>query len=152
MFHLATRVSLLVSRRFLSILFVLLIVAAPVAFAADIMPLTQVHKGMRGYGLTVFEGAKLEKFDVEIIGILNNIAPGQSLIMARVDGPEVRRAGVIAGMSGSPVFIDGKVIGAPSEGRQFSEEPLPGITPLEETLLLRRSAAPAATTTHAAPP
>ncbi len=88
MFHLATRVSLLVSRRFLSILFVLLIVAVPAAFAADIMPLAQVHKGMRGYGLTVFEGAKLEKFDVEIIGILNNMA-GSS---RRNRSPALRRS------------------------------------------------------------
>ncbi len=152
MFPLTTSVSLLVSRRFLSILFVLLIVAVPAAFAADIMPLTQVHKGMRGYGLTVFEGAKLEKFDVEIIGILNNIAPGQSLIMARVDGPEVRRAGVIAGMSGSPVYIDGRVIGALSYGWQFSKEPIAGITPIEEMLLIPRSGASAATITNAASP
>src|SRR5438046_7861883 len=78
--------------------------------AADTMPLSQVQKGMRGYGLTVFEGSKLEKFDVEILGVLHNIGPGQNLILARVDSPQIQRAGVIAGMSGSPVYLDGKVI------------------------------------------
>src|SRR5438105_3165587 len=98
------------------------------------MPLSQVHKGMRGYGETVFEGDKLERFDVEIIGILSNIAPGQSLILARVDSPVVQRAGIIAGMSGSPVYIDGKVIGALSYGWQFAKEPIAGITPIESML------------------
>src|SRR5438477_12977838 len=103
------------------------------AFAAT-MPLSQVRKGMKGYGLTVFEGTKLEKFDVEIIGVLNNIAPGQDMILARVDSPEVQRAGVIAGMSGSPIYIDGKVIGALAYSWQFAKEPIAGVTPIDEML------------------
>ena len=148
----ATPVSLLVSRRLPSILLALWIVA-PAAFAADdIMPLAKVHKGMHGYGLTVFEGTKLEKFDVEIIGVLNNIAPDQSLIIAHIDAPDVRRGGVIAGMSGSPVYIDGKVIGALSYGWQFSKEPIAGITPIEEMLQIPRSGASPATLASAATP
>ncbi len=98
------------------------------------MPLSQVVKGMKGYGLTVFDGNKIEKFDVEIIGVLNNIGPNQDLILAKVDSPVVQRAGVIAGMSGSPVFIDGKVIGALAFAWQFAKEPVAGITPIEEML------------------
>src|SRR5438874_11431122 len=120
------------------------------AFAAT-MPLSQVRKGMKGYGLTVFEGTKLEKFDVEIIGVLNNIAPGQDMILARVDSPDVRRAGVIAGMSGSPIFIDGKVIGALAYGWQFAKEPVCGITPIEEMLKIANASAPHGMLVAAAP-
>lgn len=126
--------------------------AAPAAFADDIMPLSQVKKGMHGYGVTVFEGTRLDKFDVDVIGVLNNIAPGQSLILAKVDAPEVRRAGVIAGMSGSPVYIDGKVIGALSYAWQFAKEPIAGITPIEEMLQIPRSGASSGALAHDATP
>ncbi|HEY2830680.1 MAG TPA: SpoIVB peptidase S55 domain-containing protein [Thermoanaerobaculia bacterium] len=105
------------------------------AFASDaIMPLSQVHKGMKGYGVTVFEGTKLEKFDVEIVGVMTNIAPDQDMIIARVTNPVTDRAGIIAGMSGSPVYIDGKVIGALAYGWQFAKESVCGITPIDEML------------------
>jgi hypothetical protein len=104
------------------------------AVSAETMPLSQVQKGMRGYGETVFEGDKLERFDVEIVGVLHNIGPGQNLILARVDSPVVKRAGVVAGMSGSPIYIDGKVIGALAYSWQFSKEPIAGITPIDEML------------------
>jgi hypothetical protein len=89
---------------------------------------------MHGYGETVFDGTKLERFDVEITGVLQNIAPGQDLILARISGPVIERAGVIAGMSGSPIYIDGKVIGALAYSWQFSKEPIAGITPIDEML------------------
>jgi hypothetical protein len=120
------------------------------AFAAT-MPLSQVRKGMKGYGLTVFEGTKIEKFDVEIIGVLNNIAPGQDMILARVDSPDVQRAGVIAGMSGSPIFIDGKVIGALAYGWQFAKEPVCGITPIDEMLKIAQAGSNAGAVPAAAP-
>jgi hypothetical protein len=101
---------------------------------AQTMPLSQVQKGMRGYGLTVFEGNKVEKFDVEIVGVLNKVGPGQDIILARVDHPIVQRTNIMHGMSGSPVFIDGKVIGALAFAWQFSKEPIAGITPIEEML------------------
>jgi SpoIVB peptidase S55 len=109
------------------------------------MPLSQVQKGMKGYGLTVFDGNKVEKFDVEIIGVLNKVGPGQDLIMARVDGPVVRRTNIMHGMSGSPVFIDGKVIGALAYAWQFAKEPIAGITPIDEMLRIAevRGSAPA---------
>lgn len=109
--------------------------SAALATAADpTMPLSQIRKGMHGYGVTVFEGTKLERFDVEILGVLNNIGPGQDMILAKVDSPEVRRSGVIAGMSGSPIYIDGKCIGALAYGWQFAKEPVTGITPIDEML------------------
>jgi hypothetical protein len=116
--------------------------AAVTLQAAEHMPLSDIQKGMKGYGLTVFEGTKVEKFDVEILGVLHNIGPDQNLILARVDHPVVARAGIIAGMSGSPIFVDGKVIGALAYAWQFSKEPVAGITPIEEMLKIGRVAAP----------
>jgi hypothetical protein len=109
------------------------------AFAQPTMPVSQIHKGMRGYGVTVFEGTKLERFDVEILGVLNNIGPGQDLILAKVDSPVVQRAGVIAGMSGSPIYIDGKVIGALAYSWQFAKEPVAGITPIDQMLKIAQA-------------
>ena len=93
------------------------------------MPFSQVRKGMHGYGETVFDGTRLERFDVEITGVLQNIGPGQDLILAKVSGPVVDRAGVIAGMSGSPIYIDGKVIGALAYSWQFAKEAIATSTP-----------------------
>lgn len=109
------------------------------AAAQQTMPLSQIRKGMRGYGVTVFEGTRLDRFDVEILGVLNNIGPGQDLILAKVDSPVIQRAGVIAGMSGSPVYIDGKVIGALAYSWQFAKEPVAGITPIDQMLKIAES-------------
>jgi SpoIVB peptidase S55 len=132
--HVFTRKSVL--------LIALAVFAASAVQAAERMPLSDIQKGMKGYGLTVFEGTKIEKFDVEIIGVMHNIGPGQNLILAQVDSPVVKRAGVIAGMSGSPVFIDGKVIGALAYAWQFAKEPVAGITPIEEMLKIAQVVRP----------
>src|SRR6202022_682033 len=124
----------LVERRFLAISLTIATVLTAAAAAAETMPLSQIQKGMRGYGVTVFEGNRLEKFDVEILGVLHNIGPGQNLILGKIDSPMVQRAGVVAGMSGSPIYIDGKVIGALAYSWQFAKEPVAGITPIEEML------------------
>src|SRR5688500_12644241 len=145
-------VTSLVLTRKLGLLAAVVVIFASTAQAAERMPLSEVKKGMKGYGLTVFEGTTVEKFDVEILGLLHNIGPGQNLILARVDSPVVRRAGVIAGMSGSPIFIDGKVIGALAYAWQFSKEPIAGITPIDEMLKIAHRTRPAgATLADAAP-
>ena len=123
-----------VQRRLLAISLTIATTLIAAAAAAETMPLSQIQKGMRGYGVSVFEGNRLERFDVEILGVLHNIGPGQDLILGKVDSPIVQRAGVIAGMSGSPIYIDGKVIGALSYAWQFAKEPVAGITPIEEML------------------
>ncbi|HYO75586.1 MAG TPA: SpoIVB peptidase S55 domain-containing protein, partial [Thermoanaerobaculia bacterium] len=143
--------SLVLSRKLFS-LAAFLLIATTTLHAADKMPLSQVQKGMKGYGLTVFEGTTIEKFDVEILGVLNNIGPDQSLILAKVDHPVVARAGVIAGMSGSPVFIDGKVSGALAYAWQFAKEPVAGITPIDEMLKLSQRVAPAGASPAGAAP
>ncbi|HAK56661.1 MAG TPA: SpoIVB peptidase S55, partial [Acidobacteria bacterium] len=106
------------------------------AVAADVLPLAEVRPGMHGVGVTVFEGTTREEFDVEIIGILHNInGPKRNLILARLDGGPLADTGVIAGMSGSPVYVDGRLVGAVAYAMgSFTTEPLAGITPIEEML------------------
>jgi len=115
-----------------------LAVALPALAAAgtppEILPLDQIKPGMMGVGRTVFEGTRIEDFKVQIIGVLENIGPKQSLILARLDGGPLEKTGVIAGMSGSPVFIDGKLVGAVSYGFPFSKETICGITPIGEMI------------------
>lgn len=101
-------------------------------FAIDFMPLKEVKKGQKGYGLSVFTGTKPEKFGVEVLGVLKNFNVDSSLIMARLTGKYVENGGVISGMSGSPVFINGKLVGSVAYGFQFSKEPIAGIVPIEE--------------------
>jgi SpoIVB peptidase S55 len=143
--HVLTRKSILLASA-------LMLTLASAATAAERMPLSDVKKGMKGYGLTVFEGTKIEKFDVEILGVLQNIGPEQNLILARVDAPTVQRAGIIAGMSGSPVFIDGKVVGALAYAWQFAKEPVAGITPIEEMLKISSRIRPAGASPAGAAP
>jgi SpoIVB peptidase S55 len=100
------------------------------------MPVSALHSGMRGVAYTVFEGTRPEPMDVEILGVLPNLnGPKSDLILARLHGQKVEYTGVVAGMSGSPVYIDGKLIGAISYRiGQFSKEPIAGITPIDEML------------------
>jgi hypothetical protein len=128
------------------------VLASTSLHAAERMPLADVQKGMKGYGLTAFDGTKLEKFDVEILGVLHNIGPDQNLILGRVDHPIVNRSGIIAGMSGSPVFVDGKVIGALAYAWQFAKEPVAGITPIEEMMKIGRAPSPAGASPASAAP
>src|SRR5437870_7940556 len=114
------------------------------ARAQEILPLDQVRPGMVGVGRTVFEGTKIEDFKVEIIGVLENVAPKQSIILARLEGGPLEKTGVIAGMSGSPVFIDGKLVGAVAYGFPFSKETIGGISPIGEMIEATRTDAPRA--------
>src|SRR5262245_51667425 len=89
---------------------------------------------MKGYGLTVFEGTRPEKFDVEIIDILKNFRPRHDLILIKTMHPRLEVAKVVAGMSGSPIFINGKMIGAYAYGWTFGKEPVAGVTPIRTML------------------
>src|SRR3990172_5208181 len=104
--------------------------AAPVS--APLYPLDQIRPGMKGVGKTVFDGRTIAEFQVEILGVLRNIAPRQSIILARLSGGPLEKTGVLAGMSGSPVYIDGRLAGAVALAFQFSKEPIAGITPIEQ--------------------
>lgn len=97
----------------------------------DIMSVKDVKRGMKGYGLTVFEGTKPEKFDVEVIDVLKNFRPRQELILVKTKHPRLEIAKVVAGMSGSPIYLNGKMIGAYAYGWTFGSEPVAGVTPIE---------------------
>ena len=97
-------------------------------------PIDEIRPGMTGVGRTVFEGNRLDEFKVQVLGVLRNvIGPKRDLILARLEGGPLANAGVIAGMSGSPVYIDGRLVGAVSYSLgDFSKEPIAGITPIAE--------------------
>jgi hypothetical protein len=101
-----------------------------------------VHKGLRGVAYTVFQGTQPEAMQLEILGVLHNaIGPGQDMILARLLGSKPEYTGVVAGMSGSPVYIDGKLVGALSYRiGQFSKEPIAGITPIQLMLQVKNDA------------
>ncbi|HVF88755.1 MAG TPA: SpoIVB peptidase S55 domain-containing protein [Blastocatellia bacterium] len=112
---------------------------------ANFMPLEDVRPGMKGYGFSVFQGSKPERFEVEILGLLDGMNnPKQSIIIARLGGPLVARTSVFAGMSGSPVYIDGKLVGAVAYAFPFSKEPIAGIQPIKYMVdIFERSEDPA---------
>jgi hypothetical protein len=99
-------------------------------------PVSELKPGMVATGRTVFQNDQLEEFKAHILGVLHNsIGPRRDLILARLEGGPLANTGVIAGMSGSPVYIDGRLVGAVSYSLgDFAKEPLAGITPIEEML------------------
>jgi len=107
------------------------------------MPLEQVKPGMKGKGRTVFLAGQIEEFGVEILGIITNNQPKRNIILARLSGKGLEQTGIIQGMSGSPVYIEGKLIGAVAYSFPFSKEPIAGITPIGEMLAVAEKAAPA---------
>ena len=119
------------------------------ALAVEVMPLDQVRAGMQGVGRTVFEGARVDEFGVRILGVLDNaVGPRQSLILARLEGGPLAQTGVIAGMSGSPVYVDGRLIGAVAYAFPFGKEPIAGITPIADMIEAARSPGPRAASTR----
>src|SRR5882724_8313091 len=96
----------------------------------------QVWPGMQGYAYTIFAGDQVEKFDLEVIGVMPNfLGPKQSIILVQLKGPKVEHTGVVAGMSGSPVYLDGKLAGALSlKLGIFTKEPIAGVTPIADVL------------------
>ena len=128
-----------------------LLVAAALALAAALsaqpalFPLKDVRAGMRGTGRTVFAGGRIDEFQVEILGVLDNMGPKESIILARLSGGPLEQTGVMQGMSGSPVYIDGKLVGAVALGFAYSKEPIAGIRPIEDMIrpATRRAAATA---------
>ncbi len=102
-----------------------------------LFPLEDLRPGMKGTARTVFSGSETEEFGVEILGVLPGFpGPRQSAIIARLSGPNVQKTGVFAGMSGSPVYIDGKIVGAIAFSFPFSKEPIAGITPIKQMIEL----------------
>src|SRR5262245_54378320 len=91
-----------------------------------------VRVGMKGLGRTVMKGTKIESFDAEVLGVLKNTSPGRDMILCRLAGLNLERTGVIAGMSGSPVYIDGKLLGAVAFAWPYGKDPIAGVTPFSQ--------------------
>jgi hypothetical protein len=125
-------------------------VMRPLGAATTLMPVEEIRPGMVGVGRTVFQGSELQDFKVHILGVLRNVqGPKRDLILARLEGGPLAQTGVAQGMSGSPVYIDGRLIGAVSYSvGAFSKEPIAGITPIAEmkdaTAMPRRTTPPRA--------
>lgn len=102
----------------------------------ELLPLSEVHAGMQGYAYSIFAGDQIEKFDLEVLGVLPNfMGPRQSIILVQLKGPKVEHTGVVAGMSGSPVYIEGKLAGALSlKLGVFTKEPIAGVTPIADVI------------------
>jgi hypothetical protein len=114
------------------------LVCGRAAASPPILEVSGIHPGQKGYGLCDFgNGAGVQRFGVEILGVMREYAPKQDLILARLTGDNLEKTGVIAGMSGSPVYIDEKLVGAVAYGWPFSEEAIAGITPIASMLDIR---------------
>src|SRR5947209_16251564 len=102
----------------------------------ETIPLNQIHAGMHGVAYTVFQGTKPEPMDVEVLGVLKNAnGPKGDVILVRLGGAKAEYTGVVAGMSGSPVYFNGKLAGAVAfRIGEFSKEPIAGVTPISEML------------------
>src|SRR5579863_1987977 len=112
--------------------------AKPATISVD-----EIKDGMKGYGLTVFKGTDPERFDVEVIGVLHHFRPGQELIVIRTPNPRLDVVKTVRGMSGSPIYLDGRLAGAYAYSlSQFEVEPVAGVTPIDLMLAEMRRPIP----------
>ena len=121
-------------RRFRLFSLLVLVLLPHASIAQTFFPLKDVHPGLRGNGRTVFNGNKIEEFQVQILGVLENLTPKQTIILAKLSGGPLEETGVMQGMSGSPVYIDGKLLGAVALGFPFSKQAIAGIQPIEQMI------------------
>ena len=116
--------------------------AGPIgAQSIEFFPVDDLREGMRGVGRTVFHGTTVEEFDVEILGVLKNSSPKQDMVLARLSGGPLAETGVMQGMSGSPVYVDGKLVGAVAFAFPFASVAIAGIQPIDQ-MVRNLSAAP----------
>ncbi|MBN2433402.1 MAG: hypothetical protein JXQ27_18165, partial [Acidobacteria bacterium] len=119
-------------RNLFSCLWMCLILMSSGRGAVDYIPLSEVRPGMTGTGKTCVQGKEIIEFDFEVLGILHHTSPGHNLVLIRLAHPVLDRTGVFAGMSGSPVYIGDRLLGAAAYSFPFSTEPVAGVTPFEE--------------------
>lgn len=117
-----------------SALLIAAVAAGQVRGAGRFIGVDEIRPGMRGYGLTVFRGTTPERFDVEVIDVLHNFRPDQDLILIRTEHPILEHANVVAGMSGSPIYLDGRLAGAYAYGWPYSRDPVAGVTPIRNMI------------------
>jgi hypothetical protein len=110
----------------------------------EILPLSQIHPGMKGVAYTIFTGDQIQQMDVTVLGVLDDaLGPKQDVILVQLSGADVAKTGVVAGMSGSPVYFDGKLAGAISlQIGEFSKDAIAGVTPIENMLAIQNAMPP----------
>lgn len=133
------------------------VAAGQVRAPSDTMDVSEIQPGMRGYGLTVFRGTTPERFDVEVVDVLHGFRPDQDLIIVHCEHPILEDANTVGGMSGSPIFIDDRLVGAYSYGWPFGRHPYAGVTPIANMLRemhrpTRATSFPGATPVPTTPP
>ena len=94
---------------------------------------------MKGVGRTVMVGTKLEEFGAEVLGVMRDVSPGRDMVLCRLTGCNLEHAGIIQGMSGSPIYIDGKLLGAVAFAWEFAKDPIAGVTPFSQMCQYVRS-------------
>ena len=114
------------------------------AFAGEPDPKTywdvkDLRPGMKGVGKTVMVGTKLEEFGAEVLGVMRDVSPGRDMVLCRLTGCNLEHAGIIQGMSGSPIYIDGKLVGAVAFAWEFAKDPIAGVTPFQQMVQYVRS-------------
>jgi len=113
------------------------------AAAQEILPFSEIKPGMKGIGRTVFSGTRIDDFQVEVIGTLENIAPHRNLILVRLSGGPLAETGVLSGMSGSPIYFGNRLAGAVAYTWGFAREPVAGVTPIQEMITIEDKETPA---------
>jgi SpoIVB peptidase S55 len=98
-----------------------------------------LRPGMKGTGQTVMVGTKLEEFGAEVLGVMKGVSPGRDMVLCRLTGCNLEHAGIIQGMSGSPIYIDGKLLGAVAFAWEFAKDPIAGVTPFSQMVEYVRS-------------
>ena len=129
--------------RFTSTLMVLAL-SASFALAGEPDPkmywdVDDIRPGMKGKGQTVMVGTKLEEFGAEVLGVMKGVSPGRDMVLCRLDGCNLQHSGIIQGMSGSPIYIDGKLLGAVAFAWEFAKDPIAGVTPFSQMVQYVRS-------------
>lgn len=107
---------------------------AEAARPPETMPVSEVRPGMRGHAVTVFFGDKSDRFEIEVVDTMRNYLPKQDAVLFRSSDPRLEHSGIVGGMSGSPIFLDDKLVGALSYGWRFNKDPLGALTPISNML------------------
>lgn len=102
--------------------------------SSDTMPVSAIKPGMKGYAVTVFEGTGTDRFEIEVVDTIRNYLPKQDAVLFKSSDPRLEHSGIVGGMSGSPIYIDGKLVGALSYGWRFNKDPLGALTPIGNML------------------
>jgi hypothetical protein len=98
----------------------------------------EIKTGMKGVGRTVMVGTKIDEFEAEVLGVMRDVSPGRDMVLCRLKGCRLEHSGIIQGMSGSPIYIDGKLLGAVAFAWEFAKDPIAGVTPFEQMVQYTR--------------